>query len=103
MKETPRYRVIAEFSIHPIGDGTSLRRSVRAGVKELRRAKGLRLIVTPMGTVIEAKTLSEILAAVEAANERLFKEGAKRVSFTLRVDDRRDKERVMEDKVAAVS
>ena len=55
-----------------------------------------------MATVIEAEKLSDILTAVEAAHESLFKRGAMRVDFTLRVDDRRDKERRMEDKVRAV-
>lgn len=96
-------KVIAEFSIHPIGVGTSLSSYVRTAVEELKGARGLRLLVTPMGTVMEAEKLSQILTAVEAANERLFKEGARRTSFTLRVDDRRDKERLMEEKVAAVS
>lgn len=96
------YRVIAEFSIHPIGEGTSVSRYVRAALSELRKAKGLRLQVTPMATVIEAKKLSDILTAVRAAHESLFSQGARRVDFTLRVDDRRDKERRMEDKVGAV-
>jgi uncharacterized protein (TIGR00106 family) len=96
------YHVIAEFSIHPIGEGTSVSRYVRAALAELRKAKGLRLQVTPMATIIEAKRLSEILTAVGAAHECLFSQGAKRVDFTLRVDDRRDKQRRMEDKVRAV-
>lgn len=97
------YRVIAEFSIHPIGEGTSLSRYVRSALRELKKAKGLRLQVTPMATVIEAERLSDILPAVEASHESLFRMGAKRVDFVLRVDDRRDKERHMEDKVRAVS
>lgn len=97
------YRVIAEFSIHPIGEGTSVSKYVRSALNELRKAKGVRLMVTPMGTVIEAERLPEILKVVGAAHESLFREGAKRISFTLRVDDRRDKERRMEDKVKAVS
>ena len=96
------YRVIAEFSIHPVGEGTSVSRYVRGALAELRKAKGLRLQVTPMATVIEARRLSEIFTAVEAAHESLFRQGAKRVDFTLRVDDRRDKKRRMEDKVEAV-
>jgi len=55
-----------------------------------------------MATVIEAKSLSDILMAVEAAHESVFSQGARRVGFTLTVDDRRDKERRMEDKVNAV-
>jgi uncharacterized protein (TIGR00106 family) len=97
------FRIIAGFSIHPIGEGTSVSRYVRAAVAELRRHKDLRLEVTPMATVIEARNLSEIMTAVEAAHDALFKLGAKRVDFTLRVDDRRDKERRMEDKVRSVA
>jgi len=96
------YRVIAEFSIHPIGEGTSVSKYVRVALAELKKARGLRLQVTPMATVIEAEKLSDILTAVEAAHESLFKRGAMRVDFTLRVDDRRDKVRRMEDKVRAV-
>jgi len=103
MNHQEEYRVIAEFSTHPLGEGTSLSRYVKASVEELRKAKGVRLVVNPMGTVIEARSLSEILAAVQAAHERVFREGAKRVAFTLTVDDRRDKRRRMEDKIAAVS
>lgn len=102
MAKKEGYRIIAEFSVHPIGEGTSVSRYVRSALAELRKAKGLRLQVTPMATVIEAKELSDILTAVEAAHESLFRQGAKRVDFTLRVDDRRDKERCMEDKVRAV-
>ena len=96
------YRVIAEFSIHPIGEGTSVSRHVRRALAELKKAEGLRLQVTPMATVIEARKLSDILSAIEAAHESLFRMGAKRVDFVLRVDDRRDKERRMEDKVRGV-
>jgi uncharacterized protein (TIGR00106 family) len=103
MKAKKGYRIIAEFSIHPIGEGTSVSRYVRSALGELRKAKGVRMVVTPMATVMEAETLSEIFTAVEAAHNSVFKMGAKRVDFILRVDDRRDKERRMEDKVAAVS
>jgi uncharacterized protein (TIGR00106 family) len=103
MNSTKGCRIIAEFSIHPIGEGTGLSRYVMSALSELRKAKGVRLMVTPMGTVMEAASLSEILSAVEAAHASVFREGARRVEFILTVDDRRDKERRMEDKVAAVS
>ena len=103
MAQSRGYRVIAEFSIHPIGGGTSVSRYVRAALSELKRAEGLRLQVTPMATVIEAQKLSDILRAIQAAHECLFRMGAKRVDFMLRVDDRRDKKRSMEDKVSAVA
>lgn len=103
MVQVRGYRVIAEFSIHPIGEGTTVSRYVRAALAELKNAEGLRLQVTPMATVIEAERLSNILSAVQRAHESLFRMGAGRVDFTLRVDDRRDKKRRMEDKVRAVA
>jgi len=102
MPRSKGYRIIAEFSIHPVGEGTSVSGYVKTALAELRKAKGLRLQVTPMGTVIEAEKLSDILTAVEAAHVSLFEQGARRVDFVLRVDDRRDKARRMEDKVRAV-
>jgi uncharacterized protein (TIGR00106 family) len=96
-------KVIADFSVHPIGEGTSVSSYVKPAVDELKKAKGVRLMVTPMGTVLEADSLSEVLEAVKAAHEALFMAGASRVSLSLHVDDRRDKPRRMEDKVAAVT
>jgi len=103
MSKRQDYVVIAEFSIHPIGEGTSLSRYVKAALNQLRKASGVRLLVTPMGTVMEARSLGDLLSAVEKANEAVFSEGARRVSFSLRVDDRRDKKRRMEDKVTSLS
>jgi uncharacterized protein (TIGR00106 family) len=103
MKDQEGCRIVAELSIHPLGEGTSVSRYVRSALEALRKAKGVRLMVNPMGTVIEAKSLSDMLAAVQAAHESVFREGARRVAFTLTVDDRRDRARRMEDKVAAVS
>ena len=97
------YRVIAEFSVHPIGEGTTVSRYVRAALAELKKAEGLRLQVTPMGTVIEAEKLSDILPAVQRAHESLFRMGAERVDFLLRIDGRRHKTRHMQDKVRAVA
>jgi uncharacterized protein (TIGR00106 family) len=103
MKSQRGYRVIAELSVHPIGQGTSVGRYVKAAVDSLKKASGVRLMVTPMGTAMEAADLEDVLAAVRAAHESVFKNGAKRVAFTLTVDDRRDKKRRMEDKIAAVA
>ncbi len=95
-------KVIAELSITPIGEGTSVSRYVKIALDELRKNKKLRIEVNPMGTVIEADTLREILDAVMTAHESLFNSGLKRVDFILKVDDRRDKPRSMDEKVKAV-
>ena len=95
---------MAEFSIVPIGTGeTSVSSYVAAAVDALSGVRGLELQVTPMGTVLAAKDLKTILDAVRVAHEVLFSLGIKRVSSTLKLDDRRDKSRTMNDKVKAVN
>ncbi|MEM0118623.1 MAG: MTH1187 family thiamine-binding protein [Conexivisphaerales archaeon] len=97
-----RIKVIAEFSIHPIGSGISVSKYVKAALKAISEVKGVRFETNPMATVLEADDLTTIFKAVSAAHEAVFSEGAERVDFLLRVDDRRDKPRVMEDKVTKV-
>ena len=73
-----------------------------AHVVKLLEEKGVKYQLTPMGTIIEVPTLKEGLKIVEEAHEAMFALGAKRVSTTIRIDDRRDKDRTMEDKVKSV-
>jgi len=95
--------VIAEFSIIPIGQaGSSVSRYVAAAINALKNVKGLDFEVTPMGTILAAKNLDTIFEAVRQAHEAIIATGVKRVSSTLRIDDRRDKPRTMDDKVKAV-
>jgi uncharacterized protein (TIGR00106 family) len=97
-----RIVTIAEFSIHPIGSGTSVGRYVKAAIRSLAKIEGLRYQVTPMATVLESPDLSKILQAVEVSHAALRKLGAKRISSMLRVDQRLDKPRTMADKVASL-
>jgi uncharacterized protein (TIGR00106 family) len=96
-------QVIADFSIVPIGEGeTSVGRYVAAAVKAFEGIKGLDYEVTAMGTILSAKDLDTIFAAVKQAHEAVMAKGLKRVESTLRIDDRRDKPRTMDDKVDAI-
>jgi len=92
--------VIVEFVIVPLGE-KSLSRYVAEVIKLLER-KGVKYQLTPMATIIETKTVREALNIIEEAHELMFRLGAERVSTTIRIDDRRDKERHMEDKVKSV-
>jgi len=97
------HQVIAEFSIIPIGQaGTSVSQYVAAAVNSLKDIEGLDFEVTPMGTILAAKDLDTIFEAVRQAHQALVAMGAKRVSSTLRIDDRRDKTRTMNDKLKAL-
>jgi uncharacterized protein (TIGR00106 family) len=90
--------VIAELSIHPIGAGTSVGRFVRAAVRALSKIPGLTFDITPMSSVLEAENIGTILEAVEASHHALRSMGAKRISSSLRIDERLDKRRMMSDK-----
>ncbi len=101
-KEVSSNKLIAELVIAPFGVGTSLSKYVRASVEEINRFSGIRVVHTPMSSIIEADSLDQVLEVTKAAHERMFAAGAKRVSTLLRIDDRRDKPRKMEDKVNAI-
>ena len=93
---------IAEFSIHPIGTGTSVGKYVRQALQAISKIEGLDYQVTPMATILEAKDVPTILKAVEASHSALRSMGAKRISSILRIDERLDKPRMMKDKIASV-
>ena len=100
---TKTNQVIADFSIVPIGNSqTSVGRYVAMAVKAFENIEGLTYEVTAMGTVLAAEDLDTIFAAVKQAHEAVMAKGIKRVESKLRIDDRRDKPRTMEDKVKAV-
>ncbi|WP_456365109.1 MTH1187 family thiamine-binding protein [Thermococcus sp.] len=92
--------VIVEFTVVPLGE-ESLSWYVAEIVKLLER-KGIKYQLTPMSTVMEVSSLKEAFEVVAEAHELMFKLGAKRVSTTVRIDDRRDREVHMEDKVKSV-
>lgn len=95
--------IIADFSIIPIGQsGTSVGRYVAAVIKEFDAIEGLEYEVTPMGTVLASKSLDTILLAVKKAHEAVLSKGIRRVESTLRIDDRQDKPRSIDDKVRAI-
>jgi uncharacterized protein (TIGR00106 family) len=97
-----RIVTIAEFSIHPIGAGTSVSRYVKRALQAISEIEGLEYQVTPMATILEAQDVHTILKAVESSHTALRSMGAKRISSILRIDERLDKPRTMKDKAESV-
>ena len=93
--------VVADLSIIPVGEGTSLSKYVKRAVEELKRS-GLKVDVGAMSTSVEAETTEEIFRAFEMAKEALFEMGAKRVYMVIKIDERRDKPISIESKKSAV-
>ena len=94
-------KVIAELVVLPLGTGSPSLSSYVAGVEKLLATFNLKTMLTPMGTVLEGD-LDEVLRAVRAVHEVPFQAGALRVSTTVKIDERRDKELSMDGKVRAV-
>jgi len=100
--EEKRLTIIAEISIFPVSEGTSLSPYVKKAFEAIKSVEGLRIQLTPMGTILEAVDLEQILEAFKRAHRAVRESGAKRIVAYLKVDDRLDKPRSMEDKVKAV-
>ncbi|MBS7630265.1 MTH1187 family thiamine-binding protein [Candidatus Bathyarchaeota archaeon] len=94
-------KVIVQFTTSPLGEGISVSRFVAEALREVEKS-GLRYQLTPMSTILEADTLEEAIKVILEAHEAVFKAGAKRVVTDIKIDDRRDEPRRMEDKVEKV-
>jgi len=93
---------ILEISIVPVGTAsTSLSAAVARAVKILREEKDISHERTAMGTIIEGE-LPRLLALAARMHEAGFAEGAGRVVTTIKIDDRRDRQAAIADKVASV-
>ncbi|MCW3141578.1 MAG: MTH1187 family thiamine-binding protein [Methanophagales archaeon] len=94
--------IIAEITVIPLGTKTpSVSKYVAKAVEALKKL-GLEPELTAMSTIFEAADMSVILKAFEVVHESVFEQGAERVVTTLRIDERRDKEGSIKQKVQSL-
>ena len=95
----------AEISIVPVGtNSTSISKEVAAAFDAIRKTKDIKTIkLTAMGTQIEARNMRAILNAIEAAHQAVKSTGAKRIVSTIRIAERLDASRTLEDDVESVN
>jgi uncharacterized protein (TIGR00106 family) len=95
----------AEISIVPVGTGcTSISKEVAAAFEAIRKTKDINTTkLTAMGTQIEARNMRAILNAIEAAHEAVKSTGAKRIISTIRIAERLDASRRLEDEIESVT
>jgi len=94
--------ITAELTIIPIGTGdTSLSEYIAAAIKAIEK-KNIKYEISGMGTQIEAQTIEEILDAIKAAHEAVLGLDCSRVYTTIKIDDRKDAEKSLEEKIASV-
>jgi uncharacterized protein (TIGR00106 family) len=92
---------VAFLTITPLGTATPSVSNYVAGVERILAETGLTHQLTAMGTIIEGE-VDELLAVVRRMHEHPFTMGAQRVSTSLRIDDRRDKEHTIAGKMRSV-
>ncbi len=93
---------IVEATIVPLGTGsTSVSKYVANCHQILKDEKRIKYQLTPMGTILEGD-LDVILEVIRKMHEVPFENGAMRVSTSITIDDRRDKESSMEQKIRSV-
>ena len=93
--------MIAQLSVYPIGEGTSLSRFVKKGVSIIEES-GFTYEVGGMSTSIEVPDLDALFELIKRVYEAQVEEGAQRLVIDLKVDDRRDKKATIESKKTSV-
>ena len=95
----------AEISIFPIGTNrTSISKEVAAACDAIRKTKDIKVAtLTPMGTQVEVTDMRVILNCIQAAHEAVKSTGAKRIVSTIRIAQRFDVSRTLEDEVKSVT
>lgn len=93
--------MIAQISVYPIGEGTSVSRFVKKGVSIIEKS-GYTYEVGGMSTTVEIPSLAELFDIIKEVHAAHVKEGAKRIIIDLEVDDRLDKKATIKTKKASV-
>jgi uncharacterized protein (TIGR00106 family) len=93
--------VLGQFSIYPLGEGTSLSRFVKKGIQVVKES-GYKYEIGGLSTTVEVPDLDALFQLIKKVHQAHLGEGAKRVVIDLKVDDRRDKDATIDTKRNAV-
>ena len=93
-------KVMLDFCVVPLGVGVSVSEYVAECQRVLEHA-GLSHQMHPYGTVVEGEW-EAVFAALRTCHERVHALGAPRISTSLRLGTRIDREQSMQDKLDSV-
>ncbi|HON35294.1 MAG TPA: MTH1187 family thiamine-binding protein [Methanothrix sp.] len=91
--------IVAEFSLLPMGSGTSAGDYIRA-VHALLEEEEIRFIPGAMSTSLEVSSLRELFDLMEKANHLLAQMGVRRIITSIRIDMRLDREITLQSKLS---
>jgi len=93
-------KALAEFSVIPLGVGTSLSPYV-AECERILQEKGIKHELHASGTNIEGKW-DELMDAIKECQTRLHEMGVPRIQTSIKISTRNDREQTMAKKVKSV-
>ncbi len=93
-------RVIVDFCVVPIGVGVSLGSYIAECEKILLKA-GLKTHLHGYGTNVEGEW-DDVMKAIKDCHQALHEMGVPRISTTIRLGTRTDREQTIEDKIRSV-
>ena len=93
-------KVIVDFCLVPIGVGVSVSKYIVECEKILTNA-GLKIQMHAYGTNIEGEW-DEVFAAIKHCHEQVHAMSVPRISTTIKLGTRTDREQTMEDKIRSV-
>jgi uncharacterized protein (TIGR00106 family) len=93
-------KVLVDLCIVPLGVGISLSPYIAACQRVLTEA-GLKISLHSYGTDIEGEW-DEVFAAVKRCHETVHEMGAPRITTTIKLGTRTDREQSMEEKIDSV-
>ena len=93
--------IIVELNIIPLGKGVSVSKFLVPALQELEK-RMVKYEITPMCTIFKAESVEEAFDVAKAAHVAVIRAGVKRVVTTLKIDDRRDIEKSMDEKVESL-
>lgn len=92
--------IVADFSLVPMGSGTSAGKYIRS-VYEMLEESGVEFMPGPNSTSVEVKTFEELFDIIRRSNEKLKEMGVQRIITSVGIDYRLDKEISIESKIGA--
>ena len=94
--------ILAQLSVYPLGEGTSLGRFVRKGIDVIKDS-GYTFSVGGLSTAIETPDMDSLFALIKKVRQAHLDEGAKRIVVDLKIDDRLDKDATLNSKITSVT
>jgi uncharacterized protein YqgV (UPF0045/DUF77 family) len=99
------HEVIAEFNIIKLGKHYStdqlppgMRDELAIATYAIKKVKGIKVMVTDMSIQMKAKSIQDILKAIEYAHLSLKDIGILRIISSIRIDERFDKSETVEER-----